>query len=109
MLKNSRLAIKQDDDLDAAIDQACQEDKCSKTLVVANALRKGLGLSGSMEERPIAEGRGHKQDYTIKVDATGPISRVTGLIDNGKEYKYCEKCKLFYRYDDNGKPEFWNQ
>lgn len=108
MAKNNRLTIRLDDVLVSTIKRACENDKCDKTTIVINALKKGLGIAEEEQGTKVVKGNVRDVPYKIKIDATGSPTRRKALIDDGKECKYCEKCKKFYRYDENSKPEFWN-
>ena len=56
------------------------------------------------QPREIVKGKVRAVTYVI--DTRG---KATALVIDGTEYKYCEKCKKYYRFDENGSLLFYGE
>lgn len=101
---------------DRRIKQACRERECTPTSFVNDAIDTFLDINdldddesdqqavtAARQPREIVKERVRPATYVI--DARGKAS----VVIDGEEYKYCEKCKKYYRFDENGSLLFYGE
>jgi hypothetical protein len=112
MAKGKRVTVRLDDKLDAIINQACINENCDKTTILLSAIRKGLAIAAvAKPDKPTSEAKlvvtedepSGRPKTRVVLEEIGSDVRMTGMMINGVEWKYCEKCKLFYRRDELGR------
>ena len=103
---------------DRRIKQACRDRGCTLTSFVNDAIDTFLDINdldddessqqavaASGQPREIVQGKVSPNTYII--ERAIPALKATAIVIEGKEYKYCDQCKKYYRRDDSGRIEYY--
>lgn len=112
-VKKKILGVKLDSAIKDSLQRRCSERGCNVSDYVRDLISRDIGSPTSEKPIPQASLVVRKDESVIDttakakathiIDATGPKARITGAVIEGVEWKYCEKCKLYYRKNESGK------
>ena len=95
----------------------CEGLKCNYTDYPNTLIDKDLDSAGPGPSQTVKAAepgatskeivQGRLRDITYVIDGDKPGNPVKAVVVDGKEFRYCDKCKKFARKGDDGKDQFW--